>query len=255
MKQDGMTVNEVSRLTGLSVRTLQYYDKIGLLSPSGHTDAGYRLYDDTALEKLQQIMLFRELEFPLKEIKEIISDPYFDGQKALAQQIELLKLRREHLDDLISFAAGIQLLGVKYTMERSRKNMKWDFSAFDKSKLDDYSKRAREQWRDTSAYKEFEEKSRSRTDTDNARLAQETMELFTEFGAMRDKDPADSEVQTQVKRLQDFFCENFYNCTNEILSGLGKMYAGGGEFTESIDSAGGKGTAEFVNRAIEAYCK
>ncbi|MCR5075557.1 MAG: MerR family transcriptional regulator, partial [Ruminococcus sp.] len=78
-----MTVNEVSRLTGLSVRTLQYYDKIGLLPPSGYTEAGYRLYDDTALKKLQQIMLFRELEFPLKEIKEIVSRPDFDGVKAL----------------------------------------------------------------------------------------------------------------------------------------------------------------------------
>ena len=113
MKQDGMTVNEVSKLTGLSVRTLQYYDKIGLLSPSGHTDAGYRLYDDMALERLQQIMLFRELEFPLKDIKEIISDPDFDRKKALEQQIELLKLRREHLDDLIAFAEKINKTGVK----------------------------------------------------------------------------------------------------------------------------------------------
>ncbi len=245
MKQDGMTVNEVSKLTGLSVRTLQYYDKIGLLAPSGHTDAGYRLYDDTALERLQQIMLFRELEFPLKAIRDIINDPDFDRQKALEQQIELLKLRREHLDNLINFAGKIYRTGVKIM----------DFKAFDTSKLEEYSKRAKEQWGGTAAYKEYEEKSANRTGIDNARLAQETMELFAEFGKLRDHDPADSEVQAQVKRLQDFCCENFYNCTNEILSGLGKMYAAGGEFTESIDNAGGVGTAEFVNRAIEVYCK
>lgn len=245
MKQDGMTVNEVSKLTGLSVRTLQYYDKIGLLSPSGHTDAGYRLYDDMALERLQQIMLFRELEFPLKDIKEIISDPDFDRKKALEQQIELLKLRREHLDDLIAFAEKINKTGVK-TM---------DFKAFDTSKLEEYSKRAKEQWGNTAEYKEFEEKNADRNDTDNARLAQETMELFSEFGKLRERDPADIEVQAQVKHLQEFFTANFYNCTNEILRGLGKMYAGGGEFTENIDNAGGKGTAEFVNRAIEIYCK
>ncbi len=239
-----MTVNEVSKITGLSVRTLQYYDKIGLLSPSGHTDAGYRLYDDTALERLQQIMLFRELEFPLKEIKAIMSDPHFDRQKALDQQIELLKLRREHLDDLITFAEKIRKTGVK-TM---------DFKAFDTAKLDEYTKRAKEQWGSTAEYKEFEEKSGKRTDADNERLMNETMELFAQFGKMRDRDPADSEVQAQVKRLQEFFCENFYNCTNEILRGLGKMYAGGGEFTENIDKAGGAGTAEFVNRAIEIYC-
>ncbi len=240
-----MTVNEVSRITGLSVRTLQYYDKIGLLSPSGRTDAGYRLYDDTALERLQQIMLFRELEFPLKEIKAIMSDPHFDRQKALDQQIELLKLRREHLDNLITFAENIRKTGVK-TM---------DFKAFDTAKLDEYKKRAKEQWGNTAEYKEFEEKSGKRTDSENERLMREIMELFVQFGEMRDRDPADSEVQAQVKRLQEFFCENFYNCTNEILRGLGKMYAGGGEFTENIDNAGGAGTAEFVNRAIEIYCK
>ncbi len=239
-----MTVNEVSRITGLSVRTLQYYDKIGLLIPSGRTEAGYRLYDDTALERLQQIMLFRELEFPLKEIKTIMSDPHFDRQKALDQQTELLKLRREHLDDLITFAENIRKTGVK-TM---------DFKAFDTAKLDEYTKRAKEQWGSTAEYKEFEEKSGKRTDTDNERLMNETMELFVQFGKMRDRDPADSEVQAQVKRLQEFFCENFYNCTNEILRGLGKMYAGGGEFTENIDNAGGAGTAEFVHHAIELYC-
>lgn len=245
MKTDGMTVNEVSRLTGLSVRTLQYYDRIGLLAPAGHTDAGYRLYDDAALEKLQQIMLFRELEFPLKEIREIIGDPHFDREKALAQQIELLKLRREHLDGLITFAEKIRKTGV----------MIMDFKAFDTAKLDEYTKRAKEQWGSTAEYKEFEKKNSKRSDADNADLAAKTMEFFAEFGAMRDRDPADSEVQAQVKRLQEFFCENFYDCTNEILSGLGKMYAAGGEFTENIDKAGGAGTAEFVSRAIEIYCK
>ena len=130
-----MTVNEVSKLTGVSIRTLQYYDKIGLLKPAEYTQAGYRLYDDTALEKLQQILLFKELEFSLKEIKEIISRKDFDRNKALKQQIELLTLKKEHLENLINFARGIQFIGVK-TM---------DFSAFDTKKIDEYSKRAKEQ--------------------------------------------------------------------------------------------------------------
>ena len=247
----GMTVNEVSRLTGLSVRTLQYYDRIGLLTPSGHTAAGYRLYDDTALEKLQQIMLFRELEFPLKEIGAIMSDPDFDRRKALDQQIELLKLRREHLDDLINFATEIKMTGVNNAMTK-RKN---DFSAFDTTRISEYTKRAKEQWGSTAGYKEYEQKSADRTDNDNVRLARETMEFFVQFGKLRDRDPADSEVQAQVKSLQAFITANFYNCTDEMLLGLGKMYAGGGEFTENIDKAGGAGTAEFVNRAIEICCK
>ena len=89
-----MTVKQVSELTGVSIRTLRYYDSIGLLNPSVRTEAGYRLYDDTAMERLQQILLFRELGFPLADIVRILSSPDFDRQKALSQQIELLELRR-----------------------------------------------------------------------------------------------------------------------------------------------------------------
>ena len=117
-----MTVNEVSKLAGVSIRTLQYYDKIGLLHPTGYTDAGYRLYDDADLERLQHILLFRELEFPLKDIKMIVNSPDFDRSKALEQQIELLRLKKEHIENLMNFALGIKLLGVKHM----------DFKAFDK---------------------------------------------------------------------------------------------------------------------------
>ena len=114
-----MTVHEVSSLTGVSIRTLQYYDRIGLLHPAGYTDAGYRLYDDAALETLQQILLFRELEFPLKDIQRIIQSPSFDRQKALDQQITLLELKKEHLDDLIHLARGIKEAGVDTKMDFS----------------------------------------------------------------------------------------------------------------------------------------
>ena len=83
------TVNEVSKLTGVSIRALQYYDKIGLLAPSGYTASGYRLYDDTALETLQQILLLKELEFPLKEIAKILSSPGFDREKALFEHCSM----------------------------------------------------------------------------------------------------------------------------------------------------------------------
>ena len=105
-----LTVNEVSQKTGVSIRALQYYDRIGLLPPAAYSDAGYRLYDDLSLEKLQQILLFRELGFPLKEIKEIVNRPDYDKSKALAQQIELLKLKKEHIENLIDLAIRIGLL-------------------------------------------------------------------------------------------------------------------------------------------------
>lgn len=116
-----MTVNEVSKLTGVSIRALQYYDKIGLLHPAEYTEAGYRLYDDTALERLQQILLFRELEFSLKEIQSILQSPDFDRDRALDQQICLLTLKKEHIENLITFARGLKQVG----------GMNMDFSASD----------------------------------------------------------------------------------------------------------------------------
>ena len=126
-----ITVHEVSKLTGVSVRTLQYYDKIGLLHPAKYTDSGYRLYDDAALVKLQQILLFRELEFPLKDIKLIMDSPDFDYRKALEQQIDLLTLKKEHLENLLNLARGIKAIGVN----------KMDFTAFDTSKIDEYAEK------------------------------------------------------------------------------------------------------------------
>ena len=240
-----MTVHEVSRLTGVSIRTLQYYDRIGLLPPAEYTEAGYRLYDDTALETLQQILLFRELEFPLKEIRQIIQSPAFDRRKALEQQVELLELKKERLDRLIALARRIQTTGVKQNM---------DFSAFDTKKLDEYAARAKEAWGDTPAYREFEQKAKGRTDTENAELNRQMMAIFTDFGAIRDTDPAGEAAQALVRRLQDFITAHYYNCTEPILSGLGQMYAAGGEMTENIDRAGGNGTAEFAARAISVYC-
>lgn len=255
-----MTVNEVSKLTGVSIRTLQYYDKIGLLHPSKYTEAGYRLYDDAALETLQQILLFRELEFPLKDIRKIISSPDFDRSKALSQQIELLKLKKEHLENLIDLAmclsmqtndpvdhsvAGIKAMGVKQLT----------FDAFDTRKIDEYAAQAKASWGTTPAYKEYEERSKGRTKEDDRKIHQGMIDIFAEFGQIRHTDPASEEAQAMAKKLQDYITEHMYTCTKEILSGLGKMYACGGDFTTNIDKIGGEGTAVFASQAIEVYCK
>lgn len=240
-----MTVHEVSKLAGVSIRTLQYYDKIGLLHPTGYTDAGYRLYDDTDLERLQHILLFRELEFPLKDIKAIINSPDFDRGKALEQQIGLLKLKKEHIENLMNFALGIKMLGVRHM----------DFKVFDRSKLDEYSRQAKELYGNTLEYKKLQEKTKNRTKEEDNLLADRFMLLFREAGEIRNTDPASPEAQSIVRRIQDFITENLYTCSDKILSGLGKMYSGGGDFTKNIDEYGGEGTAEFVDKAIQIYCE
>lgn len=240
-----MTVNEVSKLAGVSIRTLQYYDSIGLLKPAKYSESGYRLYDDAALERLQQILLFRELEFPLKEIKEIVARPDYNKMKALEQQIDLLIMKKEHLENLIEFARGIQSGGINIM----------DFSAFDNSKLEEYTRMAKEQWGDSKEYAEYEAKASSRSKDDEKKLWRDFMNLFEKCGTIKDLDPNSAEAQAIVKDIKNYITNNFYECTNEILASLGKMYAAGGEFTTNIDNAGGICTAEFVNRAIEEYVK
>ena len=129
-----------------------------------------------------------------------------------------------------------------------------DFKAFDNEKIEEYSRQARETWGKTDAYMEYEEKSAGRTSADQKVLGEGLMAIIAEFGRMKDKGSAAPEVLAQVKKLQDYITEHYYTCTNEILCGLGQMYASGGEFTENIDKAGGEGTAEFTSEAIRVYC-
>ena len=238
-----MTVHEVSRISGVSIRTLHHYDHIGLLPATALSESGYRLYDDAALERLQQILIYRELQFPLKEIKAILDAPNYEQTKALEQQIQLLKMRREHLMNLIDLAEGIKLTGVKAMR----------FEAFDTKKIDEYAEQAKKSWGATPEYREFEEKNRDRTLGEIRDLGSRLMEIIAEFGTLKDLPVNDDAVQAQVRKLQAFISEHYYHCSNEILSSLGAMYAGGGSMTENIDAAGGEGTAEFVNAAIQAY--
>lgn len=238
------TVNEVSKLTGVSVRALHHYDAIGLLPPTRVTEAGYRLYDDTALARLQAILLFRELRFPLKDIREILDSPRFDPMEALASQIRLLELQRQHLDALISHARHIEKTGV----------MEMDFHAFDTTELDRYSAEAKAKWGKTEAYREFEEKTAGQTPEQQRADGSALMDIFAEFGAIRHTSPDSGEAQALVAGLQRFISQHYYTCTREILRGLGQMYVAGDTMTENIDKAGGQGTAEFVHRAIDIYC-
>lgn len=237
------TVNEVSKLTGVSIRPLQYYDKIGLLTPAMRTEAGYRLYDDTALERLQQILLFRELEFSLSDIKAILEAPDFDRKKALSQQIELLTLKKQRLEAIIGLAREIKDKGEDIM----------DFKAFDTSKIEEYTERAKAEWGDTKEYEEYAEKSSKRTKEDEKNIAAGLMAVFADFGKLKDGTAESTETVEKVKALQKYITDNYYNCTDEMLMSLGQMYSASDEFRQNIDKAGGTGTAEFVTKAIRAY--
>ncbi len=244
MTKKPISVHEVVKLTGITARTLHYYDEIGLLKPTKVTEAGYRMYDDTALSRLQNILLFRELQFPLKEIKVILDSPHFDPSEAIAQQIELLELQYKHIGELITFARKIQNKGAT-TM---------NFDVFDKSEIKKYEAEVKEKWGNTKAYQEYKQKDIARNEGSYSKIANELMTMFSELGESKYLTPNSDEVQNKISALQKFITDNYYVCTNEILSGLGEMYVCDERFKNNIDKAGGDGTADFVKQAIAVYC-
>lgn len=238
-----MLIKDFAKACGVSVRTLHYYDEIGLLKPSFVDEwTGYRYYDENSLLRMQEIMFYRELDFSLKNISQIISSPYYDKEKALSQQKKLLVLKKERLEKLI--------LSIDDAMKG-----KVVMNAFDNSEFEKYKDEAKEKWGNTTAYAEYSEKSKNYGKDKFSAISGEMAEIFSKFNrAMKNSDADSDESQALVKELQDYITNNFYTCTKEILSGLGQMYVYDERFKNNIDKAG-EGTAEFVSEAIKIYCK
>lgn len=241
-----LSIGELAKLMGISVRTLRYYDAIGLLKPSAVTPAGYRSYDERAMETLQQILFFRELGFPLGEIGEILQHPEYDKRQALKRRRELLLLERARLDELLQIVENtlegraMKKAGVTAQQIQSRKR--------------EYAAEARERWGKTEAYREWVEKSRRQSPEKKAEAQRAAERIFAGFAAIRDQNPGGPEAQAMVRKWQDTVTKYYYTCTKEILAGLGQMYAGDPRFHETLD-AYGAGTAAFMSRAIRIYCE
>jgi DNA-binding transcriptional MerR regulator len=241
-----LKINEVAKLTGITVRTLHYYDEIGLLKPSKITEAGYRIYNDDSLEILQQILFFKELDFSLNDIKEIMSNPKYNKAEALAKHRELLLQNRKRLDGLIELLDNVL---------KGEKNM--SFKEFDMTEIEanmkKYAAEVKERWGETDAYKQSKEKTSLYDETQWNFINAEGAEILKDFGKNRNMLPNSALAQALVERWQEYITKNFYNCTKEILFCLGQMYIGDKRFTENIDQ-NGKGTAEFMAKSIDVYC-
>lgn len=236
------TVKQVSQRTGLTVRTLHHYDQIGLLKPASVAENGYRYYNQENLARLQEILLFRELDFPLKDIQQLLDVKEVNCQQVLRDHVALLELKRERLDRIINHA--------RLLTEKGGEVM--DFHAFDSSQLETYKAEVKDRWGKSSAYAEFEEGYDASKDRE---FAQEMQAIFEAFGKMLSLEASHPDVQAQVANLQTYITENFYTCTKEILQGLGLMYVEDERFSANIDRAGGPGTASFVSQAIAVYCQ
>ena len=242
-----MKVSDVAKRTGVTVRTLHYYDEIGLLPPSEVTSSGCRVYSDADLEVLQQILFFRELDFPLEDIRAILRNPAHEKETALRNQKALLVRERDRLDSLIALVD-----------KRLKGEQDMSFQQFDTTEIENakqqYAAEARARWGSTAAYAEYEKRSASGHAVPQEVLDGEGAAILNAFGRHRTLPPDSAQAQTLVKKWQAYITDNYYNCTKEILSCLGQMYVGDERFTQHIDQYG-TGTAAFMAAAIEAYTR
>ena len=239
-----MRIKEFARFTGVSVRTLHYYDDIGLLKPAQvDKSTGYRYYNQQSLLRMQEILFYRELDFSLKTIGEILSSPYYDKNKALEEQKHLLTLKKERLERLISAIDGAM---------KGEQVMK----AFDNTEFEKHKAEAKARWGQTDAYKEHQEKTRDYSKDKWNAMAEGMDRIMGRFAQCMKTGatPESEEAQELVTALQNHITENYYHCTKEILFGLGQMYVADERFKNNIDRHG-DGTAAFICAAIGSYCK
>ncbi|RFU68374.1 MerR family transcriptional regulator [Bacillus sp. V59.32b] len=240
-----MKVKEVADLVGISVRTLHHYDEIGLLTPEEITESGYRLYSEANLEMLQQILFFRELGFPLKKIKEIISSPAFNRQEALELHRQMLLEKRTRLDKMLS-TIDKTILHSKGEINMTNQEK---FEGFDFSH-NPYEQEARERWGD-EAVDRSNTKIGQMSKAEQEAMSQEMNEIYRKLAALRNDAPDSKESQAAIKEWYDLL-NRMGNYSLDAFKGLGQMYVDDERFTKNIDKFG-EGLAKFMRDAMAIY--
>ncbi|MFC9706525.1 MerR family transcriptional regulator [Paenibacillus sp. NPDC056933] len=240
-----MKVKEVAKLVGISVRTLHHYDEIGLLTPDEVTSAGYRLYSDANLEMLQQILFFKELDFSLKDIKEIISDPSFDREEALNMHRRILLEKRQRLDQMIATIDK----SVQHVRGEIKMTAKEQFEGFNFSH-NPYEQEARERWGD-QAVDQANQKLQNQSPEEQKALSDQMNEIYNRLAALRHTDPASAEAQAGILEWYSYL-NNMGTYSPEAFRGLGQMYVDDERFTRNIDQFG-EGLAVFMRNAMSVF--
>lgn len=251
MKHDKMTVHEIADHTGITIRTLHYYDEIGLLRPSIVTESKYRIYSESDLDRLQQILFYKEVGFSLKEIKGLLVAPVYTRQEALKHHLEILNLKKKHLDELIEL--------VKETLSGKGK---YSFSAFSNVEILELQQKYRdeiiERWDNTPEYDEFSsffsKKSRKEQAIQWNDFLIYSQNFFERLAEYEMESPMLAAVQNIVREWQEYISEYFYNCSNEMLLNLGELYEYDERFSTYINRFGSEKLASFFNSAIKVYC-
>jgi MerR family transcriptional regulator, thiopeptide resistance regulator len=243
------TVGQVAQLAGVTVRTLHHYDEIGLLSPSGRTSTGYRRYDDADLDRLQQILFYRELGFPLEEIATILDDPQASPTAHLRRQHELLTVRIKRLEEMVTaieFAMEARTVGIQLTPEER-------FEVFGDFNPDDYAEEAEQRWGGTDAYAESARRTSGYTKTDWVRFKAQSEDWSRRLAEAMDAGlaPESAPVMELAEEHRRQISEWFYECTFEIHTGLADMYLADDRFTQHYERIK-PGMAQFLHDAIHA---
>ena len=237
------TVKAVATMAQVSVRTLHHYDEIGLLKPSSHSAAGYRLYVERDVERLQQVLFFKELGFDLKEIGKILGDPKFDRRRALVEHRKLLLERQERIGRLVQ--------SVDRTLESMQRGTPMNANMFDGFDAEKHLEEARQRWGGTPAFEESERRWKSFSKADFADIQQESQEIIDGLVARMDRDPADPEVQELIRRHHELINDKFFTCTD--YRQIGDGYVNDPRFTAFYDKIQ-PGLAKFKRDAIRVYC-
>jgi MerR family transcriptional regulator, multidrug-efflux activator len=247
-----LQVKEVSDLAGVSVRTLHHYDAIGLLVPSSVTPAGYRLYSDGDLEKLQQILFFKEIGFSLQEVKEILDSPGFDRRRALEAHRELLLEKRERMDRMLE-TVDRTIESIEGGTNMARKDL---FDGFDMEKIKEHQAKYSEETRQLYG-KDFVEATERRVNgysEDKWKEIHMTVSgIYSRLAARMPYGPADPEAQQAVAAWHRCITDNFYDCTLQVFRGLGNLYVDDDRFTANINKHQ-IGLAQFMKEAMHVYC-
>jgi DNA-binding transcriptional MerR regulator len=244
-----LTVGSLARLAGVTVRTLHHYDEIGLVAPAGRTESGYRTYGSAEVERLQEVLFFRELGFPLETIRDVVGLPGYTRAGVLRRQREMLEARAEHvlaMIEAIDRAIAAEETGVGMTHEE----MLEVFGDFDPA---EYEQEARERWGETDAYQESARRVSRYTAGDWKAMQAEADAINQALLRLMDDGtpPDDPAAMDLAEQHRLHITKWFYDCTKEIHAGLGQMYVADVRFKTNIDKAG-EGLAEYLSAAIAA---
>lgn len=240
------TVRQLADLAGVTPRTLHHYDAIGLLRPSSIGNNGYRIYDEAAALRLQQILFYRELGLELSAIREVLDAPEFETAAALERHRAALAARVNRLQHLIH-TIDRTLLHLKGEIEMTTQDL---FAGFDEETQARYEKEAAEMY-DSKVVAESSRRWKSYTAEDKARIQREGGQVYQDMIPLLGRDPADADVQAVVRRWHEHL-RAFYEPTSDILRGLGQAYAEQPEFS-SFFAALHPDLPAFLSRAIDAY--